>query len=120
MSTPAIRGMLGLQLTLLLLVLRVGANHPHDAFAADDLAVFADPPDAASNFHDDKPFRAGPDRRIDEYSMKNGGAQGHGPLRNSRFGNDFPFRVALQAERRAPVGEDVNPDVRDRNRVLKM
>jgi hypothetical protein len=33
-------------------MLGVRADDPHDAFAADDLAVFADPPDAASNFHD--------------------------------------------------------------------
>jgi hypothetical protein len=44
-------------LPLLLLVLRVGADDPHDSLAADDLAILADPPDAASNLHGDKPFQ---------------------------------------------------------------
>src|SRR5688572_17579683 len=39
------------RLTLLLLVLDVAANDPHDAFAADDFAVFADSSDAATHFH---------------------------------------------------------------------
>jgi hypothetical protein len=34
-------------------VFRVGlANHPHDTFSTDDLAVFTNPPDACSYFHD--------------------------------------------------------------------
>src|SRR5207248_5203213 len=62
MSTPAIRGMVcclrcWLLLTLLLLVLGVGADHPQDALAADDLAVLADAPHAASHFHDCNPYR---------------------------------------------------------------
>jgi hypothetical protein len=40
-------------LSLLLFMLHVRADDPNDAFSADDLAVFADPPDAGSNFHDD-------------------------------------------------------------------
>src|SRR5687768_5768673 len=80
-STPAIRGMLAPELpvvscqlpvedaaaavfwqlathnwqvflTLLLLVLRIAANHAHDAFAADDLAVFTNSTDAGSYLHD--------------------------------------------------------------------
>jgi hypothetical protein len=39
-------------LTLSLLVFGVRADDPHDAFATDDLAILADPPDAASDFHD--------------------------------------------------------------------
>jgi len=39
-------------LPLLLFVLGIRADHPHDAFSADDLAVFANPPDTASDFHD--------------------------------------------------------------------
>jgi hypothetical protein len=40
-------------LSLLLLVFGVGlADHPHDAFSADDLAAFTDSPDACSDFHD--------------------------------------------------------------------
>jgi len=38
-------------LALLLLVLRVAADHAHDAFAADDLAVFTDSTNARSDFH---------------------------------------------------------------------
>src|SRR3954447_18317536 len=72
MSTPAIRGMSGLRvslagsvsraplrvaaerrLTLLLLVLDVAADDAHDALAADDLAVFTNPANAAANFHGD-------------------------------------------------------------------
>jgi hypothetical protein len=60
-------------LSLLLLVLCIRADDPHDAFAADDLAIFADPPDAASNFHGliflFSPNRPG-DRRIGKYSVK--------------------------------------------------
>jgi hypothetical protein len=33
-------------------VFHVRADDPHDAFAADDLAVFADPPNACSDLHD--------------------------------------------------------------------
>src|SRR5712671_5677383 len=44
-------------LTLLLLVLDVGANHPYDALAADDLAVFTNSANAAANFHDTFPYR---------------------------------------------------------------
>src|SRR5450432_3242737 len=39
-------------LSLLLLVLHIRADHPHDAFAANDLAVFTDSSDACANFHD--------------------------------------------------------------------
>ena len=39
-------------LSLLLLMLGIGADDPHDSFAADDLAILADPPNAASHFHD--------------------------------------------------------------------
>jgi hypothetical protein len=38
-------------LPLLLLVLRVGADHAHDPLAADDLAVFTNPTNAGSHFH---------------------------------------------------------------------
>jgi hypothetical protein len=38
-------------LSLLLLVLGVRADHPHDPLAADDLAVFTDSFNAASYFH---------------------------------------------------------------------
>jgi hypothetical protein len=38
-------------LTLFLLMLRVGANHPHDALAADDLAILANPPNTATHLH---------------------------------------------------------------------
>jgi hypothetical protein len=38
-------------LTLALLVLGVLADHAHDAFAADDLAVLTDTFDAGSDFH---------------------------------------------------------------------
>jgi hypothetical protein len=41
-----------LLLTLFLFVFCVGADDPHDAFSADDLAVFTNTPDAASHFHD--------------------------------------------------------------------
>jgi hypothetical protein len=44
-------------LALLLLVLDVAADHPYDAFAADDLAVFTNTADAAANFHDTFPYR---------------------------------------------------------------
>src|SRR5262245_36743381 len=50
MSIPEIRGMPLLSLTLL--VARIGADHPHDAVAADDLAVLTDAADAGSDFHD--------------------------------------------------------------------
>jgi hypothetical protein len=39
-------------LALFLLVFRVAADHAHDAFAADDLAVFTDSTNAGSYFHD--------------------------------------------------------------------
>jgi hypothetical protein len=38
-------------------MLNVGADHPHDAFAANDLAVFTNSADAAANFHDNLPYR---------------------------------------------------------------
>jgi hypothetical protein len=38
-------------LSLSLLVLGVVANHPHDTFAADDLALVADLSNAGSDFH---------------------------------------------------------------------
>ncbi len=38
-------------LPLLLLVLNVGADHPDRTFAADDLAVFTNALNAASNLH---------------------------------------------------------------------
>ena len=38
-------------LTLALFVARIGAGHIDATFAADDLAVLADPPDAGSDFH---------------------------------------------------------------------
>jgi hypothetical protein len=38
--------------SLPLLVLGVRADHPHDALAADDLAILTDPLDAGSNLHD--------------------------------------------------------------------
>jgi hypothetical protein len=41
---------------LLLLVFRVAADDPHNTLAADDLAVFADPPDARTHFHDRSAF----------------------------------------------------------------
>jgi hypothetical protein len=44
-------------LTLFLLVLDVAADDAHDAFAADDLAVFTNTADAAANFHDTFPYR---------------------------------------------------------------
>jgi hypothetical protein len=40
-----------INLSLLLLVLGVRTNHPHDPLAADDLAVFTDSFNAASYFH---------------------------------------------------------------------
>jgi hypothetical protein len=39
------------ELPLLLLVFRVRADHPDDPLAADDLAVFTDSFNAASDFH---------------------------------------------------------------------
>src|SRR5881397_82713 len=55
MSTPAIRGIIApvsfRALFLALFVFGVAANHPHRAFAADDLAVLTDAFDAGSNFH---------------------------------------------------------------------
>jgi hypothetical protein len=42
--------------SLLLLVLGVRADHPNDAFAADDLAVFTDSLHARSHFHDGLAF----------------------------------------------------------------
>jgi hypothetical protein len=39
------------QLTLTLLVARIGANHTHHTFAADDLAVPANAPYRSQNFH---------------------------------------------------------------------
>jgi hypothetical protein len=42
---------IGNLLSLLLLVLGVGADHAHDAFAADDLAVLTDSTNAGSDFH---------------------------------------------------------------------
>src|SRR4051812_34919908 len=42
----------GNSLSLLLLVLRVGADDAHGAFAAHDLAVFTNPSDACSYLHD--------------------------------------------------------------------
>jgi hypothetical protein len=39
-------------LALLLFMLGVAADHAHDAFAADDLAVFTDSTNAGSYFHD--------------------------------------------------------------------
>jgi hypothetical protein len=33
-------------------MLGIRADDPHDTFAADDFAVLANPPDAASHFHD--------------------------------------------------------------------
>jgi hypothetical protein len=52
---PEIRGISAPDefLTLLLLVLRVRANHAHDALPTDDLAVLADSPHACSHFHDE-------------------------------------------------------------------
>src|SRR3712207_5235919 len=55
-------------LPLLLLVLGVRADDPHDAFAADDLAVLTDPPDAATYFHRCSPLKPVADRRIRLYS----------------------------------------------------
>src|SRR4051794_6088641 len=63
MSTPEIRGIVAptlfrlmagnwQQSTLLLLMFCIRADDPHDAFSADDLAVFADSPHACSNLHD--------------------------------------------------------------------
>ncbi len=59
-----------MSLPLLLLVLRVRADHPHDAFAADDLAVLTDPLHAATNFHGSV-LRPVTDRRIGLYNPKN-------------------------------------------------
>jgi hypothetical protein len=42
---------MGVLLALSLLVLGVVANHPHDTFAADDLALVADLSNAGSDFH---------------------------------------------------------------------
>src|SRR5262245_32922341 len=47
-STPAIRAIV---LSLPLLVLLVGADHPYDAFTADDLALDADLFHRRSDFH---------------------------------------------------------------------
>jgi hypothetical protein len=47
-------------------VLHVRADHPHDAFAADNLAVLADPPDACSNLHNDTLFQQiDPSKRVE-------------------------------------------------------
>src|SRR5438045_9716611 len=48
-----------MSLPLPLLVLGVRADDPHDPLAADDLAVLANAPDAASHFHGCS-FAAGP------------------------------------------------------------
>src|SRR4051812_10779484 len=70
MSTPAIRGMIGSgkvqkrrtsaaakrELTLFLFVLCVGADHAHDAFATDDLAVLTDTTNGCSDFHGRNPL----------------------------------------------------------------
>jgi hypothetical protein len=53
-----------LLLSLFLLMFGVRADHPHDAFSPDDLAVFADTPDAATHFHVKSSCKAGPNRRI--------------------------------------------------------
>src|SRR5690606_27277841 len=47
---PAIRAIVRPS-TLSLLVARIRADHPNDAFAADDLAVPADPAYRSSHFH---------------------------------------------------------------------
>jgi NAD-dependent dihydropyrimidine dehydrogenase PreA subunit len=52
-------------LTLSLFVLYVRANDAYNAFAANNLAVFTDAPDAGANFHIRKPFSGTwPDCRI--------------------------------------------------------
>ena len=53
MSTPIILGIVSFLpfLTLALLVTRVGADHAHYAFAADDAAVLADATNGATYFH---------------------------------------------------------------------
>src|SRR5215471_8247705 len=51
-STPAIRATSPLLLTLSLLVLRVLADHPHDALPPDDLALVADLLHRRPDFHD--------------------------------------------------------------------
>jgi hypothetical protein len=43
-------------LPLTLFVLGVGADDPHHTLAADDLAVFTNPPDAGSYLHDWQPL----------------------------------------------------------------
>jgi hypothetical protein len=48
---PAACCMLPAKLSLLLLVLYIGADHAHDTFAANDLAVFTDSTNACSDFH---------------------------------------------------------------------
>jgi hypothetical protein len=52
-SATSGRGFMALSFrsTLPLLVLGVGADHAHDVFAADDLAVLTDAADAAADFH---------------------------------------------------------------------
>src|SRR5580658_4603624 len=70
MSTPAIRGILrsyAKKSALTLLVLGVGADHPHHALAAHNFTVFANPLDAASDFHGCFP-EIRPLRRIVNYS----------------------------------------------------
>ena len=52
MALSTINYQLPTSLALLLLVLRVRADHPHDAFAANDLTVLTNPLDAGSHFHD--------------------------------------------------------------------
>ena len=37
-------------------MLRVRADDPHDSLAANDLAILADPPNAATHFHDANPL----------------------------------------------------------------
>ena len=57
-------------LSLFLLMFGIRADHPHDALSSDDLAVLANPPDAARTFmifflfHQNRHY----DRRIGEYS----------------------------------------------------
>jgi hypothetical protein len=50
-------------LSLFLFMLNIRADHPHDTFAANDLAVFTNSADAAANFHDTFPYRFMPPQK---------------------------------------------------------
>jgi len=44
-------------------MLHIRANHPHDAFSADNLAILTNPSNAAANFHDTIPSRYLPSQK---------------------------------------------------------